>query len=655
MTVSPTQEKIQKTIGACSDLLNMVNPPIFEVAKVIGILVSNFPGVELGPLHYRALEHDKTSALAANVGNYEASLHLSDTSVEELHWWVSHIPHAKRHISHGLPSVIIQSDASKKGWGAVFEGQEIGGRWTASEASRHINIFELEAAFFALKSFGDKITGAHVQLHLDNTTAVAYVNNMGGSKSLELNCLAIKMWDWSIQRDNWISAVHLAGKLNIRADAQSRNFSDKHEWTLHSSVFEDIVSQYPELNIDLFATRLNHKLPTYCSWKPDPEDLAGSSQRNTSSTLMANTVLVSDCSSTALQPTLDTFPRQKTALTSNTGATPTVEEAKPDGVSTLRHSFRQYNVSPEVTDIIMASWRSGTQKQYKVYLEKWILFCREREVNYCSPPISDALEFLMGLYAQGLGYSTLNTARSALSSILRISDCQNFGSHSLVVRFMKGVFETRKQKPKYDDIWDASKVLNYHSTLHPVKELSLKDLTLKVLMLLLLVTGQRGQSIHLMTLSAMKRTESLCQFQILNHTKTSKPGHSSTSITISEFEQDPRICPLTALQEYLDRIQGLRNGEQCLFISYVKPHRAVSRDTISRWAKSVLESFGIDSHKFSAHSTRAAAASRAKQKDVPLDVILAHVGWRSAETFRKFYDKPVTPANNIMACAILSQ
>ena len=52
--------------------MNMVDPPIFEVAKVIGILVSNFPGVELGPLHYRALEHDKTSALAANAGNYEA-------------------------------------------------------------------------------------------------------------------------------------------------------------------------------------------------------------------------------------------------------------------------------------------------------------------------------------------------------------------------------------------------------------------------------------------------------------------------------------------------------------------------------------------------------------------------------------------------------
>ena len=81
-----------------------------------------------------------------------------DTSVEELQWWVSHIPHAKRDISHGLPSVIIQSDASKKRWGTVFEGKEIGGRWIASEASRHKSIHELEAAIFALKSFGDKIT-----------------------------------------------------------------------------------------------------------------------------------------------------------------------------------------------------------------------------------------------------------------------------------------------------------------------------------------------------------------------------------------------------------------------------------------------------------------------------------------------------------------
>ena len=70
-----------------------------------------------------------------------------------------------------------------------------------------------------------------------------------------------------------------------------------------------------------------------------------------------------------------------------------------------------------------------------------------------------------------------------------------------------------------------------------------------------------------MTLSAMKLTESEYQFQILNHTKSSKPGNLTTSITISEFEQDPRICPLTAPREYLGRTQGLRNGSNSAYSS----------------------------------------------------------------------------------------
>ena len=121
----------------------------------------------------------------------------------------------------------------------------------------------------------------------------------------------------------------------------------------------------------------------------------------------------------------------------------------------------------------------------------------------------------------------------------------------------------------------------------------------------------------------MKLTESECQFQIVNHTKTSKPGHSTTSITISEFEQDPRICLLTTLKEY----QLCKSTPSSLM-----EHNF----TMDEPTKSVLESSGIDPHKSSTHSLRVAAVSRAKQKDVSLGVILADVGWRLAETFRKF-------------------
>ena len=110
----------------------------------------------------------------------------------------------------------------------------------------------------------------HVQLQIDNTTAVAYINNMGGSKPIELNQLAFSVWERSTTRHIWLSAVHIAGILNARADEKSREFSDKHEWKLNDLEFEHIVSRHPDINIDMFASRLNHQLSIYYAWRADP-------------------------------------------------------------------------------------------------------------------------------------------------------------------------------------------------------------------------------------------------------------------------------------------------------------------------------------------------------------------------------------------------
>jgi len=50
MTVSPTEQKVLKTLQACEKLKAKQNPLISEVAEVIGILVSNFPGAQFGQL-----------------------------------------------------------------------------------------------------------------------------------------------------------------------------------------------------------------------------------------------------------------------------------------------------------------------------------------------------------------------------------------------------------------------------------------------------------------------------------------------------------------------------------------------------------------------------------------------------------------------------
>ena len=58
------------------------------------------------------------------------------------------------------------------------------------------------------------------------------------------------------------------------------------------------------------------------------------------------------------------------------------------------------------------------------------------------------LEFLSELFEEGLGYSTLDTARSAISvsAVFNFDQGRPVGAHPKVIRFMKGLSELRTPK-----------------------------------------------------------------------------------------------------------------------------------------------------------------------------------------------------------------
>ena len=139
------------------------------------------------------------------------------------------------------------------------------------------------------------------------------------------------------------------------------------------------------------------------------------------------------------------------------------------------------------------------------------------------------------------------------------------------------------------------------------------------------------------------------------HTKRSRPNNATFAVTTTEFTPDSRICPVTVLKAYMKKTEILRNGENKLFSSFIKPNKAVSRVTISRWTNQVLTNSGIDTKRFTSHSTRAASATKAHQKEIPPDTILNTVGWESAKTFQKCYHKPVLgPRGATLAETVLS-
>ena len=163
----------------------------------------------------------------------------------------------------------METDASLLGWGARCGDLQSGGLWTNKERSMHINCLELLGGVFAVKKFAKQSQNLHIRLQMDSTTAVAYVNRMGGTHSSTLSNMACSLWQWCLQRGITLSAEHLPGIHNQTADAESRTFHSSAEWQLLPSIFRRINTLLGPCQVDLFATRLNHQLPCYISWRPD--------------------------------------------------------------------------------------------------------------------------------------------------------------------------------------------------------------------------------------------------------------------------------------------------------------------------------------------------------------------------------------------------
>ena len=205
--------------------------------------------------------------------SYDTRIPLSQRAKMDLRWWINHVSQWRsRQILTSQLAMIIESDASDLGWGAVCLSPKdsTGGVWNSQEWLLHINCKELLAAWLGLQCYARDMRNCHVHLKIDNTAAVTYINRMGGAPSRDLCQLALKMWNWCIDHHITISAEHLPGSLNQTADRESRSKGDSSEWALDMSTFQQLMKKRGPCTVDLFASRLSVKLPTYYSWRSDP-------------------------------------------------------------------------------------------------------------------------------------------------------------------------------------------------------------------------------------------------------------------------------------------------------------------------------------------------------------------------------------------------
>ena len=134
------------------------------------------------------------------------------------------------------------------------------------------------------------------------------------------------------------------------------------------------------------------------------------------------------------------------------------------------------------------------------------------------------------------------------------------------------------------------------------------------------------------------------------HLKQDKPGKVLGNVCLYNYPVR-ELCVYEILSYYITTSEKLRNSTK-LLVSCIEPYSAVTSSTIGRWIKIELGQAGIDTGRFSGHSTRCPSTSKALLS-VFADIILATAGWTEKSTFWKFYNKPGAVMNQ-MSLAVLN-
>ncbi|KAI8428911.1 hypothetical protein MSG28_007543, partial [Choristoneura fumiferana] len=510
----------------------------------------------------------------------------------------------------------IYTDASSSGWGAVCGEDKVNGTWKSSERESHINYLELLAVHLGLKSFARDMTNCAILLRVDNTTAISYVNRMGGVQFPHLNELSRSIWQWCEKRHIWIYASYINTKENI-ADAESRKaVNPDTEWELSDNAFKTIVQRFGKPEIDLFASRSNAKCSNFISWKPDPDALA-----------------VDAFTTSWRSKFFYAFPPFARLPPPAQGTYPGCREA-------LQQSFSRRGSPPEALTLMLASLSDNTLKQYDVTYKLWWQFSVLNNIDAFEPPKTAILTFLSRQFSKNCAYGTLNSHRSALSLLLGNS----MGSDDCVKRLLKGAYKKKPNGPKYNYTWDPQVVLNHISHWYPNTSLNLEKITKKLVTLLAICTAHRVQTLSLIKVENIIASNNGFKIGITDVIKTSAAGREQPVLFLPFFRENISICPATTLRDYIFVTKNKRaDSVGNLLLTYRPPHRAATSQTISRWIKNVLSESGVDVTVFSAHSTRHAATSPAARAGVGVAAIRRAAGWTDNSTsFARFYNRPTS-------------
>ncbi len=285
---------------------------------------------------------------------------------------------------------------------------------------------------------------------------------------------------------------------------------------------------------------------------------------------------------------------------------------------------------PQEIALTIASARAPSTR--RAYALKWNLFVKwcsshQEDPRRCS--IRAVLSFLQQGLESRLSPSTLKVYVAAIFTHHGPVEGKLVGKHNLVVRFLRGARRLNPPRPPSLTSWDLALVLRALLTapFEPLQSVELKFLSIKTLLLTALASIKMVGDLQVFSIY-----DSCLEFGPADSSATPRPRPGyvpkvpTTPIrdqvvnlqALPLEEADPALallCPVRALQQYMDRTQNFRTSEQ-LFVCFggQQKGKAVSKQRMAHWLVDAItlsfEAQGVPCPlRLRTHSTRGVASS----------------------------------------------
>ena len=374
----------------------------------------------------------------------------------------------------------------------------------------------------------------------------------------------------------------------------------------------------------------------------------------TDSTELATTTLVSSSATDVDSMSITTTTAVKLTVTrEGDDLTPRPADTKSDCMAHINRRLETEGFSEKSRKLLAASWRKGTQKDYRSKFRLFCSWCSEQQIDPYTASLKDCVNFLTFKFHQGSAYRTIAGYRSMMSSVLPPVDKFPIGQHPYVIRLLRGVFNERPPIKKLLPEWDLPLVLGSlkKAPFEPLKDAPLKYLTWKTCFLIAITSFRRCSDLQSLRLGEGSVNVQKKGITFIRHglSKQDRPNHVPTPIFIPYLPGNKKLDPKRCLAVYLKRTETFRTNSGTdipqLFLSTKNPHQPVSSQTISSWIVNTIKFAYKESNKpierVKGHSTRSVGPSWALFKGVSMKNIMESADWSKETTFVKHYLKAV--------------